>query len=309
MTLLLNSHEPAIVRGIKTVGVGKRGSKNLTPELAQEIAADLKAGTVSPVAAGAFFGGLFNKGVVPAEMALEQAFVPGAFKNYSKFIACLAPEAPLDIQNICVRLLQNETLDFDAAYRLGKFLLSKEPADAARGLAVSILRVRYETDAEYAGILKSLQETIAEPFRQPIPAGNPIVQLAEPFDGVDHSYLITPLLAHYVQRCGYRAVSLVGRNSGPKMGNNLLDLMHALQIPSSEGNHDLVPLQLNNIGRNLSVVNGTSAPHLDKKIVAGALEMTNRFTAGILNSKISVRHWIIGSNCAAKPSSGHALQL
>ncbi len=33
----------------------------------------------------------------------------------------------------------------------------------------------------------------------------------------------------------------------------------------------LVPLQLNNIGRNLSVVNGTSAPHLDKKIVAGAL--------------------------------------
>ena len=37
-----------------------------------------------------------------------------------------------------------------------------------------------------------------------------------------------------------------------------------------------VPLQLNNIGRNLSVVNGTSAPHLDKKIVAGALEVSQR---------------------------------
>ncbi len=38
----------------------------------------------------------------------------------------------------------------------------------------------------------------------------------------------------------------------------------------------LVPLQLNNIGRNLSVVNGTSAPHLDKKIVAGALGRDER---------------------------------
>ena len=239
MAIILNSADPAIVRGIKTVGVGKKGSQDLDPELAREIAEDIKAGKISPVAAGAFFGGLLNKGVAPSEFILEQAFAPGIFQNSLQFMNALAPDAPKAIKNICVRLLQKEPLDFATAYQLGKFLLSQEPGDAARGFAVSTLRVRYETDDEYAGILKSLQETIAGPFRQPVAPGDPLVQLAEPFDGVDHSYITTPLLAQYVQSLGYRVINLVGRNSGPKVGNNLLDLAKALQIPLAAGNADL----------------------------------------------------------------------
>lgn len=239
MAILLNSNEPAIGRGIKTVGVGKRGSKDLPAELIKEIADDFKTGKVSPVAAGAFFGGLLMKGVAPREMILEQVFEPGVFHNFPRFMDCLAPEAPAPVKKICVDLLAQKTLAASTAYQLGKFLLSDEPGDAARGLAVSILRVRYETDDEYQGLWQSFQETMAEPFRQAVPAGDPIIQFAEPFDGVDHSYMITPLLAQYVQGLGYRAVSLVGRNSGPKSGNNLLDLIKTLNIPCAKANDDL----------------------------------------------------------------------
>ena len=47
MAIVLDPNEPAINRGIKTVGIGKKGSKALTPELALEIVADLKSGKVS----------------------------------------------------------------------------------------------------------------------------------------------------------------------------------------------------------------------------------------------------------------------
>ena len=47
MAIVLDPNEPAINRGIKTVGIGKKGSKALTPELALEISEDLKSGKVS----------------------------------------------------------------------------------------------------------------------------------------------------------------------------------------------------------------------------------------------------------------------
>ena len=96
--------------------------------------------------------------------------------------------------------------------------------------------MRYETSDEYDGLLRAMQDTIEKPFRENVPAGEPIVQLAEPFDGVDHSYLITPLLADYIQSLGYRVVCLVGRNSGPKFGNNLLDLAKTLNATFAMGN-------------------------------------------------------------------------
>ena len=63
MAIVLDPNEPAINRGIKTVGIGKKGSKSLTPALALEILEDLKAGKVSEAAKGAFFAGLCAKGI------------------------------------------------------------------------------------------------------------------------------------------------------------------------------------------------------------------------------------------------------
>ena len=50
------------------------------------------------------------------------------------------------------------------------------------------------------GLLLAINETIHPDFKTPIPSGNPIIQIAEPFDGVDNSYMVTPCLAHIFQK-------------------------------------------------------------------------------------------------------------
>src|ERR1700690_1046229 len=111
MAIVLDPNEPAINRGIKTVGIGKKGSQALAPELALEILDDLKSGKVSEAAKGAFFAGLCAKGIEPQEKALEQFFAEGLFKD-----------APQFIQWVCGQLLAGHSLDKQTAYDLGKFL-------------------------------------------------------------------------------------------------------------------------------------------------------------------------------------------
>ncbi len=242
--------ESPIRRGIKTVGIGKKGSKSLPPDLIEEIIRDLKGDKVSAAAKGAFFAALVLKGVSEEEKALEEALAPGAFKNPQRLAELLSPDSPAFVQEICGRILQGQTLDIPTARRLGDFLFyfaeyprslafGDEAGDGARGLVASALRVRYETADEYEGLLASMEATIEEPFREGVPEGPPIVQLAEPFDGVDQSYMVTPLLADSLGQDDYRVVSLVGRNSGPKEGNNLLDLAKALPARFLRKNRDL----------------------------------------------------------------------
>ena len=240
MPIVLDTNEPAIVRGIKTVGVGKKGSKSLSEDLAREILEDLKAGKVSPAARGAFFAGLLAKGIEPQEEILAEAFAPGIFQDPHRLVEAIAADAPDFVRWICTQLINGHTLDKQTAYDLGKFLFSKEPGDSARGLVASFLRVRYETHDEYEGIWQAMQETITPAFRQPTPLGQPIVQLAEPFDGNDHSYMITPVIANHVQSLGYRVIHMVGRNSGPKLVFNLLDVAKLLPSTFVKENNDLV---------------------------------------------------------------------
>lgn len=243
MIISTQTTEPAINRGIKLVGIGKKGSKPLNSPLIKEIVADLKAGKIDPAAKGAFFAGLILKGVTEEELELEEALSAGVLHRTShrELVESLSPEAPEFSKNISTRILEGHHLDKETAYRLGEFLFSQEPGDCIRGLVASALRVRYETPDEYEGLLTAVQETIEPAFCQETPTGDPIIQLAEPFDGVDHSYLITPLLAEFLQHKGYRVVSLVGRNSGPKEGNNLYDLAKALQGTFARGSSDLGP--------------------------------------------------------------------
>ena len=206
----------AIEEGIKTVGVGKKGSKDLSKELVQHILEDLKQGDVPAIQKGAFFAGLWMKGPSKEEEVLLD-FLP-------KGIAGLWKEVPQDIQDLCVLLMEKKELNERQSRKLGRFLFSEEEGDAVRGLVASLLRVRYETQDEYAGLLQAVEETFESPFHSNVPQGKPVIQIAEPFDGVDHSYLNTPVLAGFLEREGYRVVSLAGRNSGPKYGNNLFDL-------------------------------------------------------------------------------------
>ena len=239
MAIVLDPNESAINRGIKTVGVGKKGSKALSPELALEIVEDLKAGKVSDAAKGAFFAGLYAKGIEPDEEILEQAFSPGILKEPSKLLKVIASDAPEFVHWICRQLLAGHTLDKHTAYDLGKFLFSDEPGDAARGWIASFLRVRYETDDEYEGLLQAMDESLLPAFKVQAPKGESIIQIAEPFDGVDHSYMITPLVGRALQAQGYRVVHQVGRNSGPKFDMNLWEIAQALEQKPAKSNSDL----------------------------------------------------------------------
>src|SRR5580698_9408341 len=120
MAIVLDPNEPAINRGIKTVGIGKKGSKALTSELALEILEDLKSGKVSDAAKGAFFAGLCAKGIKPDEEVLGQAFAQGIFKDPSQLLKAIAADAPEFVQWVCRQLLTGHTLDKHTAYDLGK---------------------------------------------------------------------------------------------------------------------------------------------------------------------------------------------
>jgi len=239
MAIVLDPNEPAINRGIKTVGIGKKGSKSLTPELALEILEDLKSGKVSDAAKGAFFAGLCAKGIASEEEIIEQAFAPGVLKEPSQLLDTILADAPEFIKWICAQLLRGQTLDRQTAYDLGKFLFSNEQGDAARGWLASFLRVRYETNDEYEGLLQAMNDTVSPAFKIPTPQGEAVVQIAEPFDGVDHSYMVTPLVARNLQAQGYRVVHQVGRNSGPKLDMNSWDIAQALGLTPAASNSDL----------------------------------------------------------------------
>ncbi len=232
MSIVLNPQEPAISRGIRTVGVGKKGSHALSDELIHEIFEDLKSGKVFAAAKGAFLAGLLAKG-----LELQEEILVG--KDPQHLVQTIAGDAPEFVQWVCLQLFSGQTLDKKTAYDLGCFLFSDQPGDGARGFIASFLRVRYETDDEYEGLLQALQETLLPAFTKAVPSGEPLVQLAEPFDGVDHSTMITPLIGHYMQSLGYRAVHMVGKNSGPKMVMNLWDIAQELGQPAMQGSNDL----------------------------------------------------------------------
>lgn len=231
-------HDSAIVTGIKIAGIGKKGSKNLEPELLQAIITDLKSNQVPSLQLGAFLGGLLIKGMTEEEKILKSAFPAGTFDQSKNLCEYLSPEAPQDIKHLCSLLIDKQHLNQHQARVLGKFLLSEFPGDGLRGLAASILRVRYETADEYAGLLQSIEETLTIYGYRKAPTHKPVIQIAEPFDGVDQSNMITPLVANFLQSLNYTVVSLVGRNSGPKFGNNLLNLAEQLNASFLKTNSD-----------------------------------------------------------------------
>ena len=57
--------ESALRRAIKAVGIGKKGSRSLSRELALEILSELQKGEFTLASRAAFFAALFIKGPTP----------------------------------------------------------------------------------------------------------------------------------------------------------------------------------------------------------------------------------------------------
>lgn len=212
----------ALERGVKLIGIGKHGSKKLPQELVSQILHELKNTKPEPILVGAFIGALVMKDIEPEYLILEEYLGKGALSNPEKIWDKLCCDTPVELTAIGIKLLSKQTLTVNEAEQLGDFLFDSRSGEGFRGMAVSILRIRYESDDEYAGIynaLKKIEQPTAFDF-----SNRTVIQLAEPFDGAEHSYMITPLLANAFEKQGYGVVVACAPNSGPKYGINTFDL-------------------------------------------------------------------------------------
>lgn len=231
-------------RGIKHIGIGKYGSKPLPPDLLADCRTALSDPASHPLQRGAFLGALLAKGPTPAEMALEEGIGKGAFSHPTFFINKVCPDLPVGMHPIATKLVRGHNLQVSEAHQLGDYLFGEGSCETFRGLAASIMRVRHETNEEYFGLMRAAERTYSPGFGPISCADRPLVQLAEPFDGVDNSYLITPLLGQFFQKRGYGAISMVGRSGGPKFTLNALDLYMHLGCQFLQSNHELdTPLE------------------------------------------------------------------
>lgn len=223
-------YDNPLVDGIKIIGIGKHGSKPLPESLLHEIAEYLKAEeAIVPIQKGAFYGALLAKGPTPTE---QELLLPvegeAASVDVPKLYDTLCPDTPSEMKEIGVKLLQKEILSEAEAEKLGHYLFSDLPGETFRGMAASMMRIRYETDEEYQGLLNAVVATYEPGFQEAEAVSGTTIQLAEPFDGVEHSYMITPLLAKALQEKDYRVVVTMGRSAGPKLTLNTLDLYQGL---------------------------------------------------------------------------------
>lgn len=271
--------------GILAVAVGKFGEKHVPPALfsglSQEL--DLAETSAGPVELlfqrASFLGALFMKTrltiseysllaeyvILPRTepFATGRSRVPGPdTSSYTgtpvtagHVLATIVGDKDSDdeIYDFALRLLSDERLSREEAYRLGQVLYRDEAPTPTKALIAHVMRVRHETSDELAGLAKavadmtranitSLSKSLSRDahgadgalFKSP-----PTAILAEPFDGVLTWDLLTPLIARHVQDTyGLRAVMLAGKSSGPKMGPNLRDLGAALGLPSYDVQDD-----------------------------------------------------------------------
>ena len=231
-------------RGIKHIGIGKYGSKPLPPDLLAECRSALSDPSTHPLQRGAFLGALLAKGPTPDERTLEDVIGKGAFSHPTFFINKVCPELPVGLLPIATKLVRGHLLQVSEARQLGDYLFGEGNCESFRGMAASIMRVRHETNDEYQGLMEAAESTFSPGFGPISCADRPLVQLAEPFDGVENGYLITPILAKFFQQRGYGAVSLVGRSGGPKFTLNAHDLYMHLGCQFLQSNHELdTPLE------------------------------------------------------------------
>lgn len=217
------------------IGIGKHGSKPLPADQIEAIAAYLSEEKEVPIQKGAFYGSLLAKGPT----AEEQRLLPEAGQDAEVIYNMLCADAPARMQGIGLKLLRKQHLSPDEARTLGEFLFSDEPGETFRGMAASMLRMRYETDEEYQGLMEAAVSTYNPAFREAPSLQERVIQLAEPFDGVEHSFMITPILGRVFQQEGYPVVVTMGRSAGPKYALNTLDLYQELAGQFMQQNNDL----------------------------------------------------------------------
>lgn len=228
-------HESAIQEGIQTIGTGKKASSDCNTELIASLIQEIKMGKVDEIALGAFLGALWMKGATIQEHDLEKAFKQPVVSNVAAAVQwALAGRMSEDLraQLLLKELLTKKIFSQPEAEELGLYLFDPDFPARAKAMVASALRVRYSEPVEYYGLARAIEKRYSEPFR-PLSqqVRRQLIQLADPFDGLERSESITPLIAADLTQLGFRVVQMVGQSSGPKFGVNGLQIGEALGLP------------------------------------------------------------------------------
>ena len=109
-----------------------------------------------------------------------------------------------------------------------------------------VLRIRYETIEEFTGFLQALEASLKNIFKKNKNTfkknilKKPFIQWAEPMDGFNKSYVLSPLLRNHFLDKGYESLFLCCESSGPKDGLNLKKIGISLGISFVEGREDFL---------------------------------------------------------------------
>jgi anthranilate phosphoribosyltransferase len=250
----VNIRSSALAEGIKAVGVGKQGSVNCSSKQIELILQDYRKGNLEPAQVGAFFGALWTKGVAEEEMALNEFFPENCIDKPQRGISYILKNSTPYIKVLAAKIINNEILSFAEASKIGEYLFADNSDNTGKAFIASALRVRYTDPLEYLALHQQIQNSFAPQFKpveldiklveldkklQPNKSLNldksvgqirrPIIQMAEPFDGVERSHLLTPIIARHFANKGYEDSVQTGRSSGPKFGLNLLEIAQQLQ--------------------------------------------------------------------------------
>ena len=233
MGVMVQSKKDNFTKAIQSVAVGKKGSRSLTNEQVCDLIEDISSQEIDPVKQAVLCTAILFKGPEPEEIPVLEKILGDQMVDTRNLAKSFFPEIDLGISNIINRLLDHKETTYEQMRQLGDFYFDIEryrssQVDCARAISAVWLRLRYASDREYLALYKALAKKIKKSFSVRPTIDKNLIQIAEPFDGVNRSAMITPILSCFLQKSGYKTISLTGVSSGPKYGVNLKSLAESL---------------------------------------------------------------------------------
>ena len=234
MKTVISYKEDNFTKAIQSVAVGKKGSRPLTAEQVCELLKDISSQEIDPIKQAVLCTALLFKGPEAVERPVLEKILASQKLRSDNLVQSFFPEIEPDISNIINKILNHEKISYEEMKRLGGFYFATEKFDSlqddcARAISAVWLRLRYARNEEYLALYRAFAEKIKKPFSKPTAIDKNLIQIAEPFDGMNKSYMLTPILSHFLQESGFKTVSLTGVSSGPKYGVNLKFLAEELR--------------------------------------------------------------------------------
>ena len=250
-TPVINTHHLALSEGIRSVGIGKKGSIDLTEELCLKITEELSNISIISkysLVVGGFLAGLLQKKIAKGLTKNEDRILKAINVDIEDSLSIVNYLIDLDSQEdttlkketrgndkklstsihaLILSLAENKKLTQSQAEEISDFLFAEnKDYESLKSFALCIFRLRYETELEWRGLADS---ALKKTSPVGLPTTKKIIQFSEPFNGFTYCHHLTPLLGYELEKNGqYKVVHSIGENSGPKYNANLLDILNCL---------------------------------------------------------------------------------